>query len=138
MTNIHKFDAWAYPQFSSNWDDRIFRERILAHLNAHSIVLDLGAGAGIVEAMNFRGLVSKVCDVDLDPRVQVNPFLDEGKVSDAGEIPYADNMFDVVFSDNVMEHLDYPEDVLREIYRVLKPGGLAYCSKRPIERTTCL
>lgn len=124
MTLVGKLDAWAYPQFLRNWDDEIFRERILVHLRKDSIVLDLGAGAGIVAAMNFRGLAAKVCGVDLDPRVQENPFLDEGKISDAGEIPYPDNVFDIVFSDNVMEHLDAPENVFREIVRVLKPGGM--------------
>ncbi len=33
-------------------------------------------------------------------------------------------MFDVVFSDNVLEHLDDPLTVFREVCRVLKPGGL--------------
>lgn len=33
-------------------------------------------------------------------------------------------MFDVAFADNVMEHLETPVDVLREAFRVLKPGGV--------------
>ena len=62
--------------------------------------------------------------VDLDPRVVDNPFLDQGRVSDAGEIPYPDSSFDVVFSDNVLEHLDKPAEVFLEVARVLKPGGV--------------
>ena len=49
--------------------------------------------------------------------------MDDAKVSDAGEIPYPDQMFDLVVSDNVMEHLAEPVNVLAEIGRVLKPGG---------------
>lgn len=113
-----------YPTFARNWDDLLFRERILDRIKPDSIILDLGAGAGIVSQMNFKGLAGKVCGVDLDPRVEHNPMLDEGRVSDAGEIPYDDGQFDVVFSDNVLEHLDAPLAVYREVARVLKPGGV--------------
>lgn len=39
-------------------------------------------------------------------------------------IPYSDNYFDVVYSKSVIEHFYYPEKLVQEIYRVLKPGGL--------------
>jgi len=113
-----------YPTYAKNWDDQLFRERILARINPDSIILDLGAGAGIVAQMNFKGLVRSVCGVDLDPRVVENPMLDEGRVSDAGEIPYGDGLFDLVYSDNVFEHLDAPAAVYKEVARVLKPGGV--------------
>lgn len=116
-------DNW-YPNFAKNWDDTLFRERILAYLTSDSVVLDLGAGAGIVAQMNFKGRGKRVYGVDLDPRVVDNPMLNEGRVSDAGNIPYDDAMFDVVFSDNVFEHLDDPLTVYREVARVLKPGGV--------------
>ena len=117
-------DRKFYPGFTSNWDDRLFREQILGNLHPEMKLLDLGAGAGIVADMNFLGVGRKVCGVDLDPRVVNNPFLDEGRVSDAGEIPYPDHSFDLVFSDNVLEHLAEPRQVFLEVARVLKPGGL--------------
>lgn len=120
----HWIDRNWYSEFGTNWDDLLFRERILANIKPDSIVLDLGAGAGIVSQMNFKGLAKKVCGVDLDPRVVDNPMLDEGRVSDAGGIPYEDALFDTVFSDNVFEHLDEPLAVYREVARVLKPGGV--------------
>lgn len=113
-----------YPSYAKNWDDAIFRERIIAYITPESVALDVGAGAGIVTQMNFKGLAKRVCGVDLDPRVVDNPMLDEGRVSDASGIPYEDEVFDVVFSDNVFEHLDDPLSVYREVYRVLKPGGV--------------
>jgi SAM-dependent methyltransferase len=36
---------------------------------------------------------------------------------------HADNSFDLVFLLEVLEHLDYPDDGLEEIQRILKPGG---------------
>ena len=41
----------------------------------------------------------------------------------AGIIPYPDATFDIVFADNVMEHIEHPDTVFHEIARVLKPGG---------------
>ena len=38
--------------------------------------------------------------------------------------PFDDDFFDVVYSKSVIEHFYYPERLMCEIYRVLKPGGL--------------
>jgi ubiquinone/menaquinone biosynthesis C-methylase UbiE len=119
----HWMDRAWYPNHAKNWDDQLFREAVLRNLKPEMTMLDLGAGAGIVNQMNFRELASRVCGVDLDPRVVDNPFLDEGRVSDAGEIPFPDESFDIVFSDNVLEHLEIPDQVFREVARVLKEGG---------------
>ncbi len=40
-------------------------------------------------------------------------------------IPYPDNFFDFVYSKSVIEHFYYPERLVNEMHRVLKPGGLA-------------
>lgn len=127
---VERLDRFLYPGIGKNWDDRIFRERILAQCTKEAVVLDLGAGAGILPDMNFRGHVARICGIDLDPRVRSNPMLDEGKVADAGQIPYADATFDLVFADNVVEHLADPIGVFREVHRVLKPGG-AFLFKTP-------
>jgi SAM-dependent methyltransferase len=123
-TVVAWIDRTCYPHFQRNWDDQLFRERILAHMRPASAVLDLGAGAGIVDQMNFRGCAASICGVDLDPRVVNNPMLDEGRIANADGIPYESNRFDVVFSDNVLEHLEEPLSVFREVARVLKPGGV--------------
>jgi SAM-dependent methyltransferase len=121
---VEQIDRAWYSGFGAHWDDELLRGKILAHLQPSSAVLDLGAGAGIVSQMNFRGLTASVCGVDLDPRVIGNPFLDEGRVVDAGGIPYENDRFDLVFSDNVLEHLEKPLQVFREVARVLRPGGV--------------
>lgn len=124
MGLVSWIDGTFYPTYERNWDDKMFRVALQKHLTPQSVVLDVGAGAGIVEEMHFRGDVAWICGVDLDPRVEQNDKLDEGKHADAGHIPYENNRFDVVFADNVMEHLDDPETVFGEISRVLKPGGV--------------
>jgi SAM-dependent methyltransferase len=116
-------DRTFYPDQSANWDDSLLRARILGRLAPESVVLDLGAGAGVVAQMNFRGVAGRVCGVDVDPRVTSNSHLDEGLVADGEAIPYPDNNFDLVFADNVLEHLAEPSRIFAEVARVLKPGG---------------
>lgn len=121
---VARLDRLLYPDYSRNWDDALLRARILQHITPQSEVLDIGAGAGAVRQMNFRGLVSRVCGVDLDPRVSENPMLDEAKIADVEKIPYPDQTFDIVFANNLLEHLQDPLVVFREAERVLKRGGI--------------
>lgn len=44
---------------------------------------------------------------------------------DIHEMPLADNTFDVVLCNHVLEHVDSDLKAMQEIYRVLKPGGFA-------------
>jgi len=54
--------------------------------------------------------------------------LDPSRLIDAvGEsIPFSDGTFDIVYSNNVLEHTSNPAKVLSEAIRVLKPGGKLY------------
>ena len=61
---IQWIDETFYPGILGNWDDALFRERILSVIQAEAEILDLGAGAGIVPHMNFLGRGRRVCSVD--------------------------------------------------------------------------
>ena len=117
-------DRKLYPGARIQIADDLFRREILGTIRPADIVLDLGAGAGSESYMNFRGQAKRVCGVDPDERILENQFLDEAKVTDGESIPYRDGHFDLVISNNVLEHLTAPRQVIREVARVLKPGGL--------------
>jgi SAM-dependent methyltransferase len=42
---------------------------------------------------------------------------------DVHDIPFEENSFDVVICNHVLEHVDDSNKVMREFYRVMKPGG---------------
>lgn len=46
---------------------------------------------------------------------------------DAFSSPFADNTFDLVFHQGLLEHFYNPLDLLKENYRILKPGGSCLC-----------
>jgi SAM-dependent methyltransferase len=125
-------DRTLYSDYPDKWDEEVFRRILVEKINADSCCLDYGAGRGYVAQMNFKGVAKFVAGIDPDEAVLGNPHLDEAKLLDLRDsiIPYEDNSFDVVFSDNVLEHVRDPVVVFREIARVLKPGG-AYLAKTP-------
>ena len=52
-----------------------------------------------------------------------NPNPTDAAIADLADLPYQDVEFDVVFSRFVLEHIDRPVTVMRELHRVLKPAG---------------
>jgi len=49
-------------------------------------------------------------------------------VADGKKLPFEDNSFDLVLIESVLEHIDEPEIVIKEAYRVLKNSGKMYIS----------
>lgn len=87
-------------------------------------ILDLGAGTGRQSAL-LAGMGYSVTAIDLPSSAyaaqRVYPVLDyDGKT-----LPMPDGGADVVFSSNVLEHVQSLEDILQETSRVLTAGGLA-------------
>lgn len=88
--------------------------------------LDIGCGRGEF----LKGFInSGVKGFAVDQSAAVTKYCPEAelRISDIENegIPYPDNFFDVVYSKSVIEHFYYPERLVREMNRVLKPGGLA-------------
>lgn len=100
------------------------------HMDSQTRILDLGCGAGLmVQAGRARGYDFYGAGYQLyDAHEPAAPELIEKGVlrqitDNPYRLPYEDGFFDVVISDQVFEHvMDYP-GTIREIHRVLKPGG---------------
>jgi len=95
-------------------------------------VLELGCGTGFfLLNLKLAGVVEHGHVTDLSPGMvevaQRNAsrlgFEVEGRVADAERIPYDDGTFDLVVGHAVLHHIPDVEQSLREVLRVLKPGG---------------
>jgi ubiquinone/menaquinone biosynthesis C-methylase UbiE len=127
---IRKMDEAFYKNYRGNWDDDLFRTEVLKHLTTFTILLEVGAGAGRITQLNFKGMVSTVYGIDPDPRILVNPCLDHAVVGYGESMPFNNEQFDVIICNNVLEHLVDPVSFFREVNRVLKPEGV-FITKTP-------
>jgi len=93
-------------------------------------VLDLGCGNGdLVQQWLDLGYDAYGCDFKFKPGPLVDPLQQSDRISLIARapyrIPFADDSFDLLVTQQVMEHVkDYPT-TLAETKRVLKPGGHA-------------
>ncbi|MCA9439017.1 MAG: class I SAM-dependent methyltransferase [Candidatus Omnitrophica bacterium] len=110
-----------YPGTPTDYEH--FSNKTNNSLPTRGRILDLGAGAGIIPTLDWRGPSRTVFGVDPDPRLGVNKLLDRAAVGDGTHLPFADSVFDSAVSVNVMEHLPAPDWLLKEALRVLKPGA---------------
>lgn len=107
---------------------RLAQEMLEAEVPPAAKVLDVGCGPGEMAA-RLTGRGYEVWGLDIaEPMIRyarARCGADRFRVGDAENIPFADNTFDAVICLAVVEYLDADERALREIRRVLKPGGRA-------------
>ncbi|MDG0866448.1 class I SAM-dependent methyltransferase [Candidatus Lucifugimonas marina] len=82
-------------------------------------VLELGAGDG-VQTSALRELFDNVTPTDPAPFGDVAGMV----VADAASLPFEDDSFDLIFSSNVLEHVEDLDAAFAEMKRVLAPGGM--------------
>jgi len=106
----------------------------LGSIDPGQAVLDAGCGAGVdlLLASRLVGPTGRACGVDLTPEMaacaRINlqrSGVENAEVREASleEIPYGDGVFDVVLSNGVFNLCPDKKAALREIRRVVRPGG---------------
>jgi len=97
-------------------------------------VLDFGCGTGYF-TIEMAKIARSAVGIDIDPAVaatRIPEFLQgrlEYRSTPGADLPFADNDFDVVLASEVLGILSDPHPFLREIFRVLRPGGrLVICN----------
>jgi SAM-dependent methyltransferase len=90
-------------------------------------VLEVGCGTG-ADLLQFAKHGALATGVDLTTNHVELARMRVGKLAavykaDARFLPFEDESFDYVYSHGVLHHCDEPQQVVSEIFRVLRPGG---------------
>ena len=108
-------------------------------------ILEIGFGPGIaIEALLERVTAGWVAGIDFselmvsEARRRNGAAIEAGRADlrygDAAELPFEDGAFDKAFSVHAVYFWPRPLDVLREVWRVLRPGGLLVITMLPKDR----
>ena len=95
-------------------------------------LLEVGCGMG-TDLLQFSRGGARCVGIDLTPRsieITQHRFKLYGAdgafmISDGENLPFRDESFDVVYSNGVLHHTPDTEGAIREVHRVLRPGGVA-------------
>jgi SAM-dependent methyltransferase len=104
------------------WLERELRD-FAAKLKPGARVLDAGAGDQI-----YRKIFGQFDYEAADFEKVDKPYAKSTYVCDLAALPVENERFDAVVFSQVMEHLPEPLATLKELNRVLKPGGMMFCS----------
>ncbi|GAA3650682.1 hypothetical protein GCM10022224_011890 [Nonomuraea antimicrobica] len=115
-------------------------DRGFAHLSSHTVgpllasacrgraphLLDVGCGTGVVTAAALA-LGAEVTAVDADPAMlelaaRRHPYATI-RLAALPELPFEDAQFDAIAGNFIINHVPDATEALRELHRVLRPGG---------------
>jgi SAM-dependent methyltransferase len=130
-----------FTSFSDWWADRRIASSaafFLPHLQPGAALLDCGCGPGTITIDFAEALApTEVIGIDLDDRAldrARKAAVDRGAINvrfehgDIYALDFPENSFDAVWTSSTMQWLRRPRAAIREIRRVLKPGGI-YASR---------
>lgn len=101
---------------------------VLSRATSPVYVLDLGCGEGNSIDL-FKSFENEIVwhgvDIEDSPEVKKrNRKSDSILTFDGVNLPYKDNFFDLIYTNQVLEHVRYPDALIADVYRVVKGGGI--------------
>jgi ubiquinone/menaquinone biosynthesis C-methylase UbiE len=104
---------------------KAFHDLCSSTLRGRNQILEIGAGPSN-ETSDYLAALGQLTGVDISNEIAGNRALKQWRVFDGRNLPFEDNSFDGCVSNWVLEHVEFPTEHLKEVHRVLKPGGV-YC-----------
>ena len=119
MTKMHMFDRAMAPELDLQPDD----ELLDVGCGSGGLLLDHAAHVRFVAGLDVSEIQVRMARRRLAERIA--PGTAEIALGDASALPWKDGRFSVATSINALKFVPDPEGALREIHRVLRPGGRA-------------
>lgn len=116
--------------FQKYWHFRRFHEVLKVINQTEDPILDLGCHSGTFTKQIITKVKSKkVYGIDISTsaielikkRIPYGIF----KVASAENVPFKSNFFEQIYCLEMLEHVDHPDKVIKEIKRLLKKGGIS-------------
>jgi SAM-dependent methyltransferase len=117
--DLHRFTAECPHERQSILD---FALRVAAELEPGSRLIDVGAGNSPYREL-FAHLRYESTDWQHSPHPGARAV---DHIGPAHDLPVPDGEYDAVLCTQVLEHTPNPGEVIRELHRVLRPGGRLY------------
>ena len=96
--------------------------KMLSCVKTDGRILDNGCGIGLlfnsIPDANIVGL-----DLSIEMLRKATKFGDKFVLGNSEQLPFKDNSFDMIFCRSLIHHLSDPDMAVKEMHRVLKPGG---------------
>lgn len=130
LRKLHLVPGLPVGDHIKSWDVARTLRLIEARCPKDAAILDLGAFCSEVPVSLAMMGYTAVHGIDLNPQVQQMPFAGQVRytVGDFNRCPFPDASFDAITAISVIEHGYHPEQLLGEIGRLLRPGGLFIAS----------
>ncbi len=132
--NHYKIDAEEFDYFeertgATEHDERRVHEYIISKIpKSVTSILDVGSGSAWVANYFARKNVN-VTSLDLslanvEKAREIIPHKSHAQiVADSFKLPFKNKSYEVVVASEIIEHVVDPENFIRELFRVVKPGG---------------
>jgi SAM-dependent methyltransferase len=108
-----------------SWDVLKTVTFIEKHLGRAASILDMGAFASEVPCILHKLNYCNLAGVDLNPDIKAMPYASSVRyeVADFMHTPFSNESFDIITAISVIEHGYQGHALLRELSRLLRPGG---------------
>jgi len=117
----------------ASYAEALYRDRLLELVSPSTEWVELGCGRKLIstwmknseaDQKYLSSRCKKLVGIDaMAEDVSSHPYLHEKVVGDLLQLPFRDNSFNLSSARSVVEHIADPALFLREVCRVLKPGG---------------
>lgn len=115
---------------ATRYQSQPWHPALLADFHPTGRLLEIGCGAG-TDHFELAKMARETYAVDLaqegvdltNQRLRLAGLPGNAQVADAEHLPFDEAFFDEVYSFGVIHHTDHPDQVAREMFRVIRPRG---------------